>query len=161
MRLQSHDIMEFARVRENRRSLARIDGARGHTEIANSLLSYAHNGGRVILARNGDVVAGCFGYSPVTPTASCYSEAFMQELGSDAKPVFRHNIWVRPEFRGQGLSRKLFDHSIDDARGRGYTHSVGFMPETETIAKWARSLPGVHVMSAKDKNGGQIVVRPF
>lgn len=159
--MQSHDIMEFLSVRDNRRSLDRIDGVRSYTEMANSLLSYAHNGGKVILARSGDAVAGCLGYSPVTPTAACYSEAFMQELGPDAKPVFRHNIWVRPEFRGQGLSRALFARSVDDARRLGYTHSVGFMPETETIAQWALSLPGAHVMSAKDKNGGQIVVKAF
>jgi GNAT superfamily N-acetyltransferase len=159
--VQSHDIMEFVSVRENRRALHQIDGSRGYTEMANSLLSYAHNGGRVLFAVDDGVLAGCFGYSPVTATAGCYSPEFVAELGEGARPVFRHNIWVRPEYRGQGLSLKLFEHSVADGRGRGYTHSVGFMPETDAIAKWAMALPGVYIMSAKDKNGGQIVAKAF
>jgi hypothetical protein len=35
------------------------------------------------------------------------------------------------------------------------------MPETSVIAQWAAALPGAYVMSAKDRNGGQIVARAF
>lgn len=161
IRTKAHDIKEFVGVRENRRSLHLLDGKRGYTEMANSLLSCAQGGGWMAVAMDGGVLAGCLGYSPVSATTSCYSPEFAAELGEGARPVFRHNIWVRPEYRGQGLSLKLFERSVDDGRERGYTHSVGFMPETDVIAKWAAALPGAYVMSARDRNGGQIVVKAF
>ena len=161
MVIETHDIHGFLSQKPNRRSLDLLDGRRGYTEMANSLLSCAQDGGWIVVAMDRGVLAGCLGYSPVSATTSCYSPEFVAELGEGARPVFRHNIWVRPEYRGQGLSLKLFEHSVADGRGRGYTHSVGFMPETDAIAKWAAALPGAYVMSAKDRNGGQIVAKAF
>ena len=161
MVIETHDIHGFLTHRPNRRSLDLLDGKRGYTEMANSLLSCAQDGGWLAVAMDGGVLAGCLGYSPVSATTSCYSPEFVAELGGDARPVFRHNTWVRSEYRGRGLSLKLFERSVADGRERGYTHSVGFMPETDVIAKWAAALPGAYVMSAKDRNGGQIVAKAF
>jgi len=158
--IQSHDIMEFVAVRENRRGLYQLDGKSGYTEMANRLLAYAHDGGRVLFAVDGAVLAGCFGYSPVTETAACYSPEFLAELGEGARPVFRHNIWVRPEYRGRGLGQQMFAAHIDEAISRGYTHSVGFMPQTEEIARWVSALPvGITFMAARDRRGGKIACK--
>jgi hypothetical protein len=156
-----HEISEYIGVRSNRKLFEILDGERDYLEIVNGLVGYTGNGGRIVVAIDGEVLVGCYAYNPVTSTAKCYSEDFIAEIGPNARAVYAHNIWVRPSHRGSGLSKILRDAYSVDAKARGYTHSVGFMPQTVDIEQWAMALRDVRILSAKDTRGGWITVRPF
>ncbi|MEW6285942.1 MAG: GNAT family N-acetyltransferase [Chloroflexota bacterium] len=55
----------------------------------------------------------------------------LQERGGNG---WLENLWVLPEYMGQGIGKQLFLHAVDLARRRGYTllqleadpHAVGF-----------------------------------
>ena len=159
--IKVHDISDFLGDRSNRKLFERMDGDRNYLAFVNGIVGYGVSGGRIVIAMNGDVMAGCYGYNAVTPTSGCYSEEFVDELPNGAVAAFAHNIWVRPEYRGSGLSKLLRDAYSADAKARGYTHSVGFMPQTVDIEQWAMALKDVKILSAKDTHGGWITVRPF
>lgn len=158
--LEAHDISEYLADRSNRKRFAFLDGKRDWVGVVNDLAPYGMTGGRIIIATDGDVLAGCFAYNSVGPTNPCYSDEFLQELGDGARAVYRHNIWVRREYRGRGLAQQMFEAHVDDATLRGYTHTVGFMPQTEEIARWAYALPNnLAFMTARDRHGGKITCR--
>ena len=159
--IKAHGISEFLGDRSNRKLFERMDGERNYLTFVNKLVGYGMSGGRIAIAMDEDVLAGCYGYNAVTPTSGCYSEDFLAEVGPDAVLSFAHNIWVRPEYRGTGLSQDLRSAYTKDAKAHGFTHGVGFMPQTDTIDKWAKSLTDVRVLTAKDKNGGWITIRSF
>lgn len=160
MLLETHNISDYIADRANRKRFAFLDGTRDWVEIVNDLVVYGLNGGRLVVALDDDTLAGCFAHNPVGPTNPCYSDEFLQELGDGARAVYRHNIWVRPEYRGRGLAQQMLAAHIDDATSHGYTHSVGFMPQTEEIARWAYALPnGLTFMATRDRHGGKITCR--
>jgi GNAT superfamily N-acetyltransferase len=64
---------------------------------------YAPPSGRLLVGRSGDGLAGCIA---------------LQSLGGEECEMKR--LFVRPEFRGSGLGRKLVERVIDEARGIGY-----------------------------------------
>jgi len=64
---------------------------------------YARPGGVVLIAREGDAVAGGVAYRMFEPGV-CEMK----------------RLYVRPAFRGRGLARDLANELIDDARTRGY-----------------------------------------
>lgn len=160
MLLEAHDISEYLADKTKRQRLAFLDGKRDWLGFANDLVAYGMAGGRLVAAMDEDILAGCFCYNPLGPGNACYSQELVSELGENAKPVFRHSIWVRPEYRGRGLAQQMFEAHVDDATLRGYTHTVGFMPQTEEIARWAYALPNnLEFMAARDHHGGKITCR--
>ena len=159
--IKVHGISEFLGDRSNRKLFERMDGERNYLAFVNGIVGYGMSGGRIVIAMDGDVLAGCYGYNAVTSTSGCYSEEFIAEMPDGAVATYAHNIWVRPEYRGTGLSEKLRSVYTEDAKAHGFTHGVGFMPQTDTIDKWAKSLTDVRVLTAKDKNGGWITIRSF
>ncbi len=72
-------------------------------ELANLPGVYAPPRGRLLLARNGDVVSGCAALRPL--------EAMTCEL---------KRMYVRPTFRGQGVGRALAEAIVAAARTIGY-----------------------------------------
>ena len=64
---------------------------------------YAPPRGRLLLAKEGDALAGCVGVRP---------------LAGDRCEMKR--LFVRPRFRGAGLGRRLAQAAIDEARKAGY-----------------------------------------
>lgn len=74
-------------------------------EVAELPGKYAPPTGRLLLATDGDnQPAGCIA---------------LRKLGPDVCEMKR--LFVRPEYRGQGLGRVLVDKLIDEARNIGYT----------------------------------------
>jgi putative acetyltransferase len=65
--------------------------------------SYARPRGRLLLAWEGDAVAGCGALRPLAPDVA--------EL---------KRMWVRPAFRGRGLGRRIAEALLDAARAEGY-----------------------------------------
>ena len=65
--------------------------------------NYAPPSGRLLLAKQGGQVAGCIA---------------LRSLGDGACEMKR--LYVRPEFRGQGLGKKLVTTLLDAARAIGY-----------------------------------------
>lgn len=159
--IKVHDISAFLGDRSNRKLFEMLDGKRNYLAFVNKIVGYGMSGGRIAIAMDGDVLAGCYGYNAVTPTSGCYSEEFLAEVGPDAVVSFAHSIWVKPAYRGTGLSDRLRLAYTEDAKAHGFTHGVGFMPQTEAIDKWAKNLTDVRVLTAKDKNGGWITIRSF
>ena len=66
---------------------------------------YAEPRGTIVLAHVGDHVAGCVALRP---------------LPDDPGACEMKRMYVRPEFQGKGLGRKLGERILADARARGY-----------------------------------------
>jgi putative acetyltransferase len=73
-------------------------------ELANLPGHYAPPSGRLLLAREADELAGCIALRQIEPGVS------------EIKRLF-----LRQEFRGQGLGRVLVEAIIEEARKIGYT----------------------------------------
>jgi GNAT superfamily N-acetyltransferase len=76
--------------------------------------------GRLLLARQGDEIAGC---------------ACLRKIGEGTAEIKR--MYVRPEHRGKGLGRALLEALILEARQAGYARirldSVRFMREAQAL----------------------------
>ena len=74
-------------------------------EIAELPGAYAPPGGRLLLAADGASIAGCVALKKV-----------------DDRVCEMKRLYVRADFRGQGLGRTLTKSAADAARGIGYRH---------------------------------------
>lgn len=72
-------------------------------ELAGLPEPYTPPGGRLVLAREGEAIAGC---------------AALRRLGPDAVELRR--LWVRRPYRKQGLARELVESLLAWARHAGY-----------------------------------------
>jgi GNAT superfamily N-acetyltransferase len=72
-------------------------------ELASLPGDYAPPGGRLLLARVGDAIAGCVALRRI-----------------DAETCEMKRLYLRPEFRGHGRGRQLANACIDAARQLGY-----------------------------------------
>src|SRR4051812_37664922 len=73
-------------------------------ELANLPGAYAPPGGRLLLAKTGNEVAGCAGLRPFS-NAACELKRF----------------YVRPQFRGQGIGRSMATALLEEASVIGYS----------------------------------------
>ena len=73
------------------------------TELAGLPGAYAPPGGLLLIAREGDALAGCAAFRPFKDD-SCEMK----------------RLYVRPEFRKTGLGRSLCEQLIEGAKGAGY-----------------------------------------
>lgn len=74
-------------------------------ELAGLPGDYAPPGGRLLLAKEFDQVAGCVALRPVDP-ATCEMK----------------RLFLRPAYRSRGLGRVLVEAIIEEARQIGYSH---------------------------------------
>jgi putative acetyltransferase len=74
-------------------------------ELAELPCDYAPPEGRLLLAEKEDQLAGCVA---------------LHKLGPDTCEMKR--LYLRPQFRGQGLGRLLAERIVAEARGIGYRH---------------------------------------
>jgi ribosomal protein S18 acetylase RimI-like enzyme len=72
-------------------------------ELAELPGRYAQPDGRLLLAVSGDETAGCVG---------------LRKIGDGVCEMKR--LYVKPEFRGQGIGKALAVHLIEEARSIGY-----------------------------------------
>jgi ribosomal protein S18 acetylase RimI-like enzyme len=85
--------------------------------------NYSPPGGRLLLALVDGAPAGCIALRP------------HEETRCEAK-----RLWVKPEYRGQGIGKKLMERIIEEARLEGYRELLGdTMPYmTEAISMYDR-----------------------
>lgn len=107
-------------------------------EISELRTRYASPAGGILLARQGDAVAGCIGWWRINETAC--------EM---------RRLYVRPSFRGQGLGRQLVHAFVTHTRQLGYTsaewHSLAAM---ESAMNLYRSM-GFDEIHAKEPGAAQ------
>lgn len=84
-------------------------------EVAGLPGNYAPPSGRLLLAIEGEQIAGCIALRPLGTHAS---GVLVHQQHFDACEMKR--LYVRPDFRGQGLGKKLVTTLIDVAREIGY-----------------------------------------
>lgn len=81
-----------------------------------------------------------------------------RELGLDPhRYILRTNIYVRPEYRREGISRELYRLQNAHAMGLGHDAGIGFGYETNEILSWALNVPGVETTLLEDKSGNPVV----
>ena len=100
--------------------------------------------------------------SPESITAACVYKAMVEgttagwyRLWDGAKTALLDDLWVLPDFIGQGIGRQLFQHSVNQARKNGalameldadpnaapfYEH-MGCYKIGEKMSEWQRMIP--------------------
>jgi len=115
-------------------------------ELAGLPGPYARPGGRLLLVREGNEVAGCGALRPLSPG--------LCEM---------MRMWVRPQHRGHGLGRALAQALLSAAREAGYRavrlNTLAIMPQARALyrslgfvpveAGAGRQLPGTLFMELK------------
>lgn len=81
-------------------------------ELAGLPGAYSPPRGTLLLASDGSEPAGCGALKPLSPSRVLHSA----EVACEMK-----RLWVRPQFRGRGLGRKLAMALLRCARTQGYT----------------------------------------
>jgi GNAT superfamily N-acetyltransferase len=75
--------------------------------------------------------------------------------------VIRSTVHIRPDHKGQGISRILEQRVRDDTLARGFTHTVAFGYATDEVASWFASRPGAIILDLKDSRNMPVVVEAF
>lgn len=158
MYIETVDLDSVVHDRAFKNTLEGLDtGASAH-DMRNRLVTYSGTSSRLVTIRDGDTLVGVFGYGPVTKDITCYSQSLIEELGTD-KITFPHNLYVRPEFRGRGISNTLRSEFEKDAKANGYVAHVDFKPKTAQVEQWMRSIPKNRELQSKDAFGGWLLAR--
>ncbi len=115
-------------------------------ELAGLPGPYARPGGRLLLVRDGNEVAGC---------------GALRQLSPGVGEMMR--MWIRPQLRGRGLGRELARALLAGAREAGYKavrlNTLAIMPEARALYRslgfaqvapeGGRQLPGTLFMELK------------
>jgi len=96
-------------------------------EVASLPGAYASPKGRLLLAKAEPRYAGCIALRPLKIEGrEGQSEASPHMTGRDVRSHVSicemKRLYVRPDFRGHSLGRRLAERIIDEARAIGYTH---------------------------------------
>jgi GNAT superfamily N-acetyltransferase len=146
------DIKDLHLHRDIYKALNEIDGESNHREFANKINRFPD--GRMILAIENNVILGIYCYSYTTNI----SDSLAAILGPHHKAAIPHDIWVRTEYRNQGVGTELRGACFKDARARKFTHILHFLPSTLEIKNWSLKRPGWQDTGLYDADGNQIMV---
>jgi hypothetical protein len=136
-------------------SFAFIDGVTEENQMFNKLITSSY---LVYATENGQAV-GTYGYCKVEGNYPCMCPELLEHIGPDDVLAAPNNIYVRPEYRGSNLVADLQAVYTQDAIRRGFTHSVGYLPETEEIRSWAEAQTNLTIIRPTSANVDWITVR--
>lgn len=138
-------------------SFALLDGVSDANQMFNKIMVSHY----IAYATDNGVVAGTYGFGRVEEGNPCLCSELLEHVGAGAKMVFNINIYVRAEYRGSNLALDLQSALTQDAVQRGFTHAVGYFPETEEIKSWREAQPNTTIIHPTSIDVDWISVRPL
>ena len=136
-------------------SFAFLDGNTDENQMFNKLISSSY----LAYAMENDQVVGTYGYNKVEENYPCMCPELLAHIGPDDVLAAPNNIYVRPEYRGSNLVADLQAVYTQDAIQRGFTHSVGYLPETEEIRAWAETQTNLIIIRPTSSEVNWITLR--
>lgn len=132
----------LARRNELKPKFALLDGVSSANEMFNKVMVSPY----IVYATDNDLVVGTYCYGAVQDDYPCMCPELLELISPSDVLAFPNNIYVRPEYRGSNLVSSLQLAYTQDAIRRGFTHSVGYLPQTEDIKAWAEAQTNLTVI---------------
>lgn len=136
-------------------SFALLDGVSDANQMFNKIMVSPY----IVYATDNDLVVGTYCYGTIHESHPCLCPELLAEVGPSAVMAMPINIYVRPEYRGSNLVSDLQSAYTQDAIQRGFTHSIGYLPQTEEIKSWAEAQTNLTIIRPTSTNVDWITVR--
>lgn len=136
--------------------LSKVQNSTSYRSFRKKLLNYAKHDSILVLAMDHETVCGMMLLIPATYNSYITNVCTSINLNFRYS-LIRSQIYVRKEYRGQGISIKLHEESLRSAALLGYEYLTDFAHENQEIYEWSKSVSGATESKMEDSNGNNII----